>query len=212
MQNNPAQNNKENINDAALAYMEQKYGEIFEYSAPYGNSMTGTHQLLVKCARFPDQDILVRIENYKREDKVFLDNYLAVKYREDTIEFLSDCANQVFGEARIYYDVDYQALSPELSADAAFNAYLADTRVPLNIMVEVKASDFVSEDQAQQIAELIAANGTYYYISIMIVNDGEYGSYDSKTLEKQMSLGNYAHCAKITRLDGEIRVRWLEKE
>jgi len=88
----------QNINVVALAYMEKKYRENFEYAFPYGDSMTGTHQLLVTCASFPEQNILVRIENYRREDKVFLDNYVAVKYREETIGFLQDCANQVFGE------------------------------------------------------------------------------------------------------------------
>lgn len=210
--NNPTQNNQQNINDTALAYMEQKYGEKFEYSAPYGNSMTGTHQLLVKCDKFPEQNILVRIENYKREDKIFLDNYLAVKYHDDTTDFLLNCAKQVFGEATLFYDVAIQGLSPELAVNATFSEFLSDTRVPLNIMIEAKSSNFTSESQAQQFAELIAVNGTHYYLSIVIVDDSEYGSYNSESLEEQMASGNFVYCAKITRLDGEIQIRWLEKE
>jgi hypothetical protein len=204
---------KQNINDVALSYMEQKYNEKFEYSAPYGNSMTGTHQLLVQCAGYPGENILVRIENYKHEEeRVFLDNYLAVKYRKDTTAFLLSCANQVFGESTVFYDVANQGLSPDLPVSATLNEFLADTRVPLNIMIEVKVSNFTSESQAQLVAERIAAYGTYYYLSIVILDDSVYGTHNNKTLEARMATDDFIYCAKITRLDDEIQIRWLEKE
>ncbi|MDR2670383.1 MAG: hypothetical protein LBC26_01510 [Oscillospiraceae bacterium] len=213
MQNNHVQNNPmQNINGAALAYMEQKYGERFAYAAPYGDSMTGTHQLLVTCASLPDESILVRVENYRRDDKVFLDNYLAVKYRGDTAAFLQSSADQVFGDATVFYDVDMQALSPELSANATLDDFLADTRVPLNVMVEVKAESTAYKDLAQQFADLLAVKGSHYYLSIVFVDGDKYDVTDSKALEQLMVSGEYSHCAKITRLGDEIKVRWLEEE
>jgi hypothetical protein len=208
MRKNPTQN----INAVALAYMEQRYGEKFEYVAPYGDSMTGTHQLLVKCDSFPEQSILVRVENYRREDKVFLDNYLAVKYREKTVEFLTGCATQVFGDSNVFYDVELQTLSPDLSKDASFSEFLADTSVPLNVMIEVRANNLGSDDQARQIADLIAANGTRFIMHIVSLSDTDYGIYDEDALEQQISLGNYAKCAIITKIASDIRVRWLGKE
>ena len=201
-----------NINTAALLYMQEKYGEKFEYYKPYGNSMSGTHSLLVRCASLPDQDILVSIENYRRENKVFLDNYLAVKYREETIEFFMDCARRVFGEAKIHYDVAYEALSPDLSTTATLNEFLSDRRVSFVVMVEIKESDFTSEEQAEQLAELIATTGRSFYLTIVIVSDREYGSFNRESLNKHVSLNGFIHCAKITNFNNNIETRWLGKE
>lgn len=218
MQSNPMQDNSkqsgsaQNINVVALAYMEEKYDEKFEYVAPFGNSMTGTHQLLVRCSSFPEENILVRIENYRRGDKVFLDNYLAVKYREATIAFISDCANQVYESASVFYDVDLQALSPDLSTNASFEEYLADTLIPFHIIVELKESDFLSKDRVQQFAELVAQHGSSYYLSLVFVNDADYGATDVNTLKQRMALGNYVHCAKVTHFSGVFEFRWLEGE
>lgn len=216
MQNNPIGDSstkegaRQNINLVALAYMEEKYGENFEYVAPFGNSMTGTHQLLVKGSRFPEESILVRIENYRLPDRVFSDNYLAVKYREATLAFIRDCVNQVYGSASVFYQVSLQALSPELSVNATFEEYLADTRAPLHIMVEIKESDFLTKDHALELTERIARHGSSYFLSLVFVEDAGYGAVDADALEERMASGNYVHCFKATHFSGIFEFRWLE--
>ena len=212
MGNISGQKKRQNINDVALEYMEQKYGEKFDYGASYGNSMSGTHDLLVKCESFPDQYVLVEIENYRSSNKIFGDNYLAVKYQAECIDLFHSYATDIFGEATIFYEVSRLSLSPDLPVAATLEEYLADTRVPLVIMAEVRASDFSSEGQAQRFAELIAANGTLFYISLVIVDDNEYGTLSSKDLDKKMSLDQFVDCAKIINLDGNVQVKWLGKE
>jgi hypothetical protein len=204
-------NNSKGLNELAVEYMEQKYGEKFESFARPGGSLNNNHDLYVRCESLPNQNISVQVENYRYEDKVFRDNYLAVKYYDDTLGFLNGCAKQVFGEAIVFYDIDPQTLSPELSADATFEEYLADTRVPLNILLEVKMSSFVSEDQVVQLANLVSVNGTEYSLSVVFVDDDKYGIYDEGTLGKQMVLGDYT-CLQISRFNNEIKIRWDEKE
>jgi hypothetical protein len=89
MSDNSSQNSGQ-INDIALAHMEQKYGEKSEYAAPWGDSMSETREFIARCDSLQDQDILVQIENYRQKEKIFRDNYLAVKYRENTITFFRD--------------------------------------------------------------------------------------------------------------------------
>jgi hypothetical protein len=198
-------------NEAALEYMENKYGEKFEYSAPWGNSMSGTHEFLVTCKSLPDQKILVAVENHTRNDKVFLDNYLAVKYHDDTVDFLSDRANQVFGEATVFYDVAYHALSPGLPADAAFDEFLTDARLYLITFVEVKASDFASEEQAEKLAESIASSGAHFFIKLVIVNDSDYGKYDGETLEDKIFKNEFDVLGIAKEYGGEIKIEWIDK-
>ena len=68
-----------------------------------------------------------------------------MKYREDTIGFMSDCANQVFGESNIFYDVANLALSPDLPVGASFDEFLTDTMVLKNFAYCVKITRFNDE-------------------------------------------------------------------
>ena len=212
MRADTARNNRQNINDVALNHLERKYGGKFEYNSPWGNSMSGTRSFLVTCDSLPEKQILVQIENFQNDDFEIRDNYLAVKYELETIDYLSSIANQVFGEAIVFYDLAFQTLSADLNATASFHEYLADTRVPLHIMFEVKLSGFSSKDQALLLADLIASNGSYFRISLVVVSDDIYGSHDSVSLEKLMAQDGFEHCAKIDRLDGNIEIRWLGEE
>ena len=212
MRNITGQKKRQNINDAALEYMEQKYGEKFEYVAPWGDSMSGTHELLVKCDSFPEQNILVEIENYRSDDKVFSDNYLAVKYFEDTIGFLIGCANQVFSEATVVYDINKAALSSDLPANATFEEFLADTRVPLITAVVIKTNDFSSEEQAQELAKLIAESSVDFHLTIAVVDDEDFGAYNRKTLNELISSKKLVDRASIRKHGDDIRIVWAEKE
>lgn len=203
---------KDNINEVALEYMQQKYGEEFEYYAPFGDSMTGTHQLLVKCDSFPDQSILVSIKNYRKDDRVFLDNYLAVKYHDDTERLLKEWAEQVFTEANVFFDVTDQPLPAELPVNATLEEFLSDTTVPLTFLVEVDKDHFTSKDQIRQLIELISEYESRYYLSVLVVENDEFGAENSQVLDDKMYRGDYIHCAKVSKVTDEVRIRWLEEE
>ena len=205
-------NNGRNTNDAALEYMEQKYGEKFEYEAPWGDSMTGTHELLVRCESLKGKDIVVAVSNYKSEDRVFQDNYLAVKYYDETVGFLNKCANDVFGDSKVYYDVARSALSPELPADASFEEYFADESGFISAYIAVKASSFTSEEQDEKVMEPIleACGARYIGVLLVVVDDAEYEILEEETLTKKISRRQFVHCARLTKQHGEAVLEWLE--
>ena len=66
------QSKTRNANELALSYMEKKYGEPFVCAAPYGNSLSGTKEILVTCDSLADQKVLVQVENYKSNERVLL--------------------------------------------------------------------------------------------------------------------------------------------
>jgi hypothetical protein len=194
--------------------MEQKYGEKFEYVAPWGNSMTGTHELLVGCDSFPGRDILVQIENYRQEDKIFSDNYLAVKYYGDTVDFFENCASRVFGEAKVFYDVSKQGLSPDLPANATFREYLADTNGFMSLYIAVRESSFLSKEQVREVTDTLLADCKAGYLGLILVGvgDSEYETLDDAWLREQIVSRDFAYCARITRENGSVRTEWLGKE
>lgn len=68
-------------------YLEDKYGETFEYSSPWGNSLYGDHELFVTCDSL-DSSIYVVVKDYRETTRTFHDNYVAVMYEEQTEQFM----------------------------------------------------------------------------------------------------------------------------
>jgi len=201
-----------NVNELALAHMEQKYGVPFEYVAPWGNNLSGTRSFIVSSETLPGQEILVQIENYRQQDMVILDNYLAVKFRDETVAFLQNIALSVFEEANVFYEVFMKGLSPDLTADATLNDFLADTRVPLVIMVEVNEYSFSSKDDAKKLAETIAASEAHFLLTIVVVSSDVFGTHTRDTLGQQVIFENFVYCASIRHRGDGIEIEWLSRK
>ena len=213
VQNNSAQDSSaQNINNVALEYMEQKYGEKFEYVAPWGNSLSGTHELIVSCTSLPGYEIVVQVENYKQADKVFRDNYLAVKYQQETTEFLQRHAEEVFGQAIVLYEPSKDSQSESLSATAAYQEYLADTRTAIMPSIVVKRSCFTDKEQALQLARLISGSGVRYLMSLMVISDADYESGNWSSLGEFLANKYETFTATIGNSNSEIEISWIEAE
>ncbi len=205
---------RQNVNDSALEYMEQKYGEKFEYVAPWGDSMTGNHELIVSCESLAGKKIIVKVSNYRSEDRVYQDNYVAVKYCEEFVEFLSQCANEVFGDSKIDYRVAKRALSPELPADASFEEYLADESGFISACIAVKASSFTAKEQVENVTEpiLSTCGSKYVCVLVVMVDDAEYEFLDEDILRDKLIRDQYVHCARLTKEGSDVRLDWLEED
>lgn len=201
-----------NINDLALDYMKDKYGEEFEYSSPYGDSTTGSHQLLVKNENYPNQNILVKIDNYKKKEKEFYDNFLAVKYRIDVKDWLKEKASSVYSDANVFMEVSISPLSSNLLPDSSFETYFSDPSAEIHPIIEIKESDYESAEKITALADIFKDNSGCYYASVVFVADNEYGLSDYDDMKDRMRSGNYIHCAKITGDKSDYEIRWLEEE
>lgn len=208
-------NRKEvNINDMALEYMEEKYGEKFEYVCPWGNSMSGNHELMVRCDSLGEQNILVKIENFRSAQRVFKDNYLAVKYKEETINFSKGCADRVFGSSRVFYRVEELARSEELNADADFEEFFASEEGSICITIAVKNSSFISNEQIMDVIDpiKIACGAEYLGIIVIIVDDDELMLLDQDSIGDKIVSRQFMHCERWTRENGVETVEWLEED
>ncbi len=209
MQSKPAQS----VSELALAYMEQKYGEKFEYTAPWGNSLDGTRELLVSCKSLPGQDIIVQVENFKKENKIFSDNYIAVKYHDETIDFLKKCADEEFGETKVTYDVAKSALSPELPAQASFDDFLSDKKSFISASIYIKESSLKDKEQVRKIADKISSRCSAEHLGILltVITDAEYENLEEILQDKDTS--RKAVCiAWLTRQNGELSFEWIGEE
>jgi len=202
---------QQNIIEVALVYMEQKYGESFIYVGPWGRSPSTTFELLVASESFPDRHILVQIDNYRSvDDRIFRDNYIAVKYKEESIRFFQNTVSGIFGDVIIFYSVYMGGQSHDLPANATFEEFLADTHSPHVVFIELKASTFSSKNQIENVAELLAASGAHFYLTALVVDDNEFGAHDINMHRENISFGRFVHFAGITISNEGIEITWRE--
>ena len=196
------------ITEQALSYLQEKYAEEFTYAAPWGSSMSGSREFLATCSSLPGQTILVRIADFDSDDKTFSDNYLAVKYQQDTIRYFEDRACEFFTEARAFHEAGTNSLSAVLGAGTALDDYLMDASTEITIMVEVKASTVRSADQVQAMIDTLPMTSGKIMLTLVAVDDELYGTLDRSGLNILMSRGEDYYSLYVEISDGAARIDW----
>lgn len=213
-ENNNNNQPKQDVNELALEYLEQKYGEKFEYYAPAGSSYTGTRTFLATCESFGDRRILVQITNFRDEDnRVILDNYIAVKYEEEVRNFFKKTTDDVFGSSKIFYDASGRVLSPDLSSDASLEEYYNCREGMINAVIAVNESDYKNPEQMRLLSDKISNNFLCDEISVLIivVDNDTFESADETELRTMAVTESSIAQAKLWRNDGETKLD-IEKE
>ena len=168
----------QNINDRALLHMQEKYGEEFTYLSPWGNRMTGNREFLASCNSLPGQPVLVRIENYKSDTPVFGDNYWTEYFKQETIDYFQEVANEVFSESIIHYQTNKSNVTDALGVGTVFEDYYCDPSTQIVVYIEVKASVYTSEDQFSQFFAKLRGSQGKIMVSVIVVDDSVYGTLD----------------------------------
>lgn len=200
--------NTQTINQQALDYMEEKYGETFTYSAPYGSSTSGTREFLATCGSLPGKQVYVRVENFRSNDRVFRDNFLAVKYQDATISFLRDSFRAHYSDVNIFYEPTRQPQSDALPVDAGFEEFLAEGGCELIVMAELKAGEFTGTAQVEEIVGKIGETCGFVTLTLVVVEDEVFGTLVRAGLNDCIFNKEYVARAKVYIKNGETRIDW----
>lgn len=201
-----------NVNDQALAHMEEKYGEPFIYADATGNSMTGTRKFFATCESLPGKQVLVQINNYKEENKTFLDNYLAVKYEETVKDYFHGCAAEVFGEANVYYEAHILSVSSDLPAETSFEEFYADESTLIVVMIELKESSYSSRQQLEDMLAKIMNSQGEVLITTVVVEDALYGTLDRRSLNIMINNKEQVDSVYAKIKNGAMQVVWTKED
>ena len=197
-----------NANELGISYMEEKYGEHFVFHAPAGDSMTGTRQFFVTSDSMPNQQIMVEIENFRTDNKIFRDNYLSIKYQDETIEFLRSNVSDYYSNFNIYYEASSACQSAGLSANASFEEYLSDNRAELNVMIELKASEFIGTESLKNIVDKITDFCNNMTLTVIVVDDNIFGTLGRKGLNNRIAHRDYVAMAKVYIDQDGVEINW----
>ncbi len=149
---------KETTTDKLLNYINSKYDDTFHFKSVFGGAAgSNMNKILVNSEKYPDQDICV----YCAETETgveFGDNYLAVKYYQQTLSYLQETFQQVLGEkVHINYLMSNYANTEGGSDDTTLEEFLSTPTSA--ILVEVFAcASADNRDQVEQ--QLLAALGS----------------------------------------------------
>ena len=170
-----------NINAIGIRYVEDKYNDNCKYVGPYGDSMTGTREILVKCNKL-EKNIVVKIENYKHKlQRKFSDSYLSVKYENDTILLIEELvAKAGLGESIIFLDSSKKVSA--LNANISFEKFIKSSKIKYSFIVEIKKSKFLGEEQIEKLKNLLVENNFQFSSVIAIVDDTKFGLYNESKL------------------------------
>lgn len=207
----PQQNDPEptlSVNGQALEYMKEKYGEEFYFYSPWGNSMSGMRQFLAVCDSMPDQPVLVQIDNYKTEDKVFSDNYPVVKYQQEISDYLKEKFSSYYSKMDVLYLPSKQALSPSLAANADLEATLADENCTIVAYIVMGADEFQSRDQIEELAGSFTECAGSMQLILLFLSEENRSFSDVEELRAIVKSGSFEYYACINRNDNKVSIKW----
>jgi hypothetical protein len=196
---------QQNITEEALAYMEQKYGEKFEYVAPWGSSLANRNklQMLVKCVSLSDE-VFVEV-NYIENEYIFSDNYVAVKYTPETNKLLQSAIDNFFEKSFVVCNISQKALSPDLLAEATFEQYCSDSEASLSATIFIPDSVF-EETSVKKFGEKLADSNMGATIRFFSVDDSIYESLKTDNIEDIVDENNYSYFSVIIIYDGSVQI------
>lgn len=159
--------------DDCINYMETKYDESFTYLEPGKNQTTRTMTLYVKSDNFPDSRIFVT-EELIDGTKYFHDNYVAVKYKNDTIHLFTKLSKDVFGDCRIIYCVDDgMFLSDDFDSNTSFLEYIsnAKSRISMTILLPPEHTDLNKEEELNRMYSALCENNFICTFNVYYTNN-----------------------------------------
>lgn len=192
---------KNNFQDQAISYMEEKYGEKFTFVSSWGSSYANIDckSILVQCDSVSGEILVERFND------VFSDNYLALKYADQVTATVDNLSKSVFSSSWVNYEVLRQTLSENLPANASFSEYCADPRAAIIVSVAVPSSTFDTvkvEDFANDMAE----NGLHGSIHFAVMDDAHFTDMNADSFRVLTGNNIYQYFAIITINDGGVTI------
>ena len=164
--------NPKTVNDAALAHLEQKYGEPFEYVSAWGSRYTtpGERRILVSCASLPDEKILVVIKGEGNTES-YSDDYMGYYYAPYATDYIQQVADNTFGVCT----VKVSSILSSADEDVTPNTTSLDAYIHDQIHTVVGTLTIDSADEATLVAFLdeLKEIGVHFSLGITVTSTNE---------------------------------------
>ena len=164
--------------DECIAHLEKKYGAKFEFSRLYSPDQPGRTSLriFVKTDRYPGKEIFV-IQEEDEGSLLVHDNLADIRFEDETREFITKIASDVFGECRVIYDVNNSCfLADDLNDDTTFEEYIATGSYHITASVVLPPDHGISqkEEEISRFMNALIEKKAAVRFSVYYTKDNEY--------------------------------------
>jgi hypothetical protein len=153
------------INRGALAYMERKYGEKFEYLKPTGSMMpvNDTRKILVSCESLPGKEIVLVVINDEKGER-YKDNYKDHYFEGQVRDFIIDIAKNYFDDVTFRVSISQLSTYPQDDPLTMFEDYMNEGYT-IDGHMDIKET---SEETVRKFVEELMRLGLYFSLGIDI--------------------------------------------
>lgn len=189
-----------------LEHMNEKYDDQFTYNRPYGGGPSAkSKKIICSSEKFPDKDIWVMYQEDADGNVLIFDNYMGVKFEQQTRNLLNQTLTKVFGsEYKLFYTVNLQAATKGASNEMTFEEYIKEPSSSIGIVVIVKQRDGLERSDVEQELEraiqeagLCCRLGTIYFDA----GTGYYDEVTTETLSTYCNQKHYKECLQFSMDD-----------
>ena len=172
------QKNKLSVNDC-LSYMKDKYGIEFTLLDDNGiNELTSSVlEIYVQCSEFPGKRILVMEERLNNgESVVFHDNFLSVKYNEQTKATAKQFASEVYGECKVVCEISASSVQPdEFDSTTTFEEFCAvrGSDIWFEVLLPTDHSDSDKENELKKLEQKCIDNHFACICDVYYMSDAD---------------------------------------
>lgn len=167
--------NKLSVDDC-LSYMNEKYNSEFTYIEDDRADQTAkTLKIFVQNESYPDGNIFVE-EELTNDGIRFHDNYIAVKYQQETKELLEEIASGQFGECRVIYTANASLFQPdEYDNSTTFEEFISHktSKIYASVLLPPEHTDQDKEQEMQQLEQKCIEHHFVLTCDLYYVDDAE---------------------------------------
>ncbi len=143
-------------------YLNNKYDGNFTFSRAADESQPTASLMKVyyRSDKYPDSEVYVVAE--KNGDTIsYSDNYIAVKYEDDTRTLYTKAAEEVYGKCRVLYEISPAVLDDSFSDSTAVSEYTGMRMSCLNftVFLEPGRDESDREEKLHELYTKLCDNG-----------------------------------------------------
>lgn len=144
-----------------LGYMEAKYKELFAMVGSYGGQIGKDYTMVrVTSRNRPKEQALVRI-TYREGENVYQDNYLGFLLKEEIELIMQECAEEIFGECKVFYKVPHTVFPPSFGPDMKAEEFLRHPQAMVQLFIYPKSGADKGEEDFARFTEVLSEKGYF---------------------------------------------------
>jgi len=144
-----------------LRYMEEKYKELFAMVGSYGGQIGKDYTMVRVIGRSrPKEQALVRI-TYQNGENIYQDNYLGFLLKEEIESIMQECAEEIFGECKVFYKVPHTVFPPYFGPDMRAEEFLSHPQSMVQLFIYPKEGAERGKEDFGRFMERVSQKGYF---------------------------------------------------